>query len=249
MATFARLILVAVIGATLGANRASAGMPSFTLADVPRAVRTVGQTGLTDLARQRLEVVSFFLLGLLVCAGVVRWVWNGLRNDFAVLPRLSYARALGFIVVWGLLFVLVLTMISGARELMTPGAWEKKGLTNRLVQPPLPPIEAEITARYEAIRRLEEWLVDYAQRHQGACPAPEHAGDVPERLWRVPARAGGRYVYVGGRMGDSEHPSLPAPLAYEPESVGPDRLVLMTTGMIQWMPAAEIERLLSSRKP
>ncbi len=32
-------------------------------------------------------------------------------------------------IIWGLLFVLVLTMISGARELMTPGAWEKEGFT------------------------------------------------------------------------------------------------------------------------
>ena len=32
-------------------------------------------------------------------------------------------------VVWGSLFVLVLTMISGARELMTPGAWKKDGIT------------------------------------------------------------------------------------------------------------------------
>jgi hypothetical protein len=151
MATFARLFILSVLWATLWPNRACAGMPSFTLADVPRAIRTVAQTGLTDLARQRLEVISFFLLGLLICAAVIRWVWNGLRKDFAVLPRLSYARALGIIVLCGLLFVLVLTMISGARELMTPGAWEKKGLTYRLVQPPIPPVEAEITARYEAI--------------------------------------------------------------------------------------------------
>jgi hypothetical protein len=32
------------------------------------------------------------------------------------------------------LFLLVLTMISGARELMTPGAWEKKGFTYQLVR-------------------------------------------------------------------------------------------------------------------
>jgi hypothetical protein len=241
MATFVRFILVALIWAMLWTDQASAGMPSVSLADVPRALRTVSQTGLTDLAHQRIEVISFFLLGLLVCAGVIRWVWNGLRKDFAVLPRLSYARALGFIVLWGLLFVLVLTMISGARELMTPGAWEKRGLTYRLVQPPPPPIEAEITARYEAIRQLGERLVDYAQRHEGAYPAPEQAGEIPERFWRVPSPPGGRYVYVGGRLG--------VPLAYEPESVGPDRLVLMLSGMIQWMPAPEVERLLSSRDP
>jgi hypothetical protein len=249
MATFIRLFFLSALWATLWPNVASAGMPSVTLADVPRAVRTVTQMGLTDLARQRLEVISFFLLGLLICTGVIRRVWNGLRNDFPVLPRLSYARALGIIVLWGLLFVLVLTMISGARELMTPGAWEKKGLTHRLVKPPPPPVEAEITARYEAINRLGERLRDDAHRHDGAYPAPEQAGEIPERLWTVPSPPGGRYVYVGGRLGTAEDPRLPSPLAYEPESAGPDRLVLMSNGMIQWMPATEVERLLSSREP
>jgi hypothetical protein len=195
--------------------------------------------GLTDLARQRLEVISFFVLGLMICAGVIRWVWNSLRKDFAVLPPLSYARALGIIVLWGLLFVVVLTMISGARELLTPGAWEKKGLTYRLVPPP-PPIEAEITARYEAISRLGQWLVEYAKAHQDTYPAPEQAGEIPEPLWRLPSPPGGRYVYVGGRG---------APLAYEPETVGPDRLVVMHGGGIQWMPATELARVLAAREP
>jgi hypothetical protein len=59
-------------------------------------------------------------------------VWNGLRRDFAWLPYLSYFKACCVVVLWGLLFVVVLTMISGARELMTPGAWEKNGLTYKL---------------------------------------------------------------------------------------------------------------------
>src|SRR4051812_35934367 len=190
MRTLTRSTLVSLALVLVMPGVAAAGMPSVTLADVSREVNKVTHTGLTDLARQRLEVISFFLLGLLACAGVIRWVWNGLRKDFVVLPRLSYARALGIIVLWGLLFVLILTMISGARELMTPGAWEKKGLTYRLVQPPPPPVEAEITARYEAIRRLGERLLDYAKGHQGAYPAPEQAGVIPERLWAVPSPAG-----------------------------------------------------------
>lgn len=39
---------------------------------------------------------------------------------------------MGLVVLWGLLFIVVLAMISGARELMTPGAWEKQGATYRL---------------------------------------------------------------------------------------------------------------------
>jgi len=111
-------LVVAACACLLLAPRAAlAGMPSLTL---------------TDVASLRLEVISFFLMGLLVSAGVVMAVWNGLRRDFAWLPRLSYAKACGVVVLWGLLFVVVLTMISGARELMTPGAWEKNGLTYKL---------------------------------------------------------------------------------------------------------------------
>jgi hypothetical protein len=251
MATLTRSILVTLILMLAWPQPASAGMPSVTPADVTHAVRTVTKTGLNDIARQRLEVISFFLLGLLACAGVIRWLWNGLRKDFPILPRLSYARALGMLVLWGLLFVLVLTMISGARELMTPGAWEKKGLTYRLVppSPQPPPVQAEITARVEAIRRLGERLVAFAKSHNGAFPTTRQAGEIDEPLWQVPSPLGGRYVYVGGRISDWEAGRWPSPLAYEPEAVGPDRLVLMTDGNVQWMPASEIERALSSGEP
>src|SRR5262245_43624975 len=98
-----------------------AGMPSVTL---------------TDAARLRVQNISFFLACVLVCAAIIRFLWNYLRKDFTFLPRLSYGKALGLVTLWGLLFVLVLTMISGARELMTPGAWEKQGATYRLKGPP-----------------------------------------------------------------------------------------------------------------
>ena len=112
-------ILPAIFVATLSAE-ARAGMPSATLADVRR------ELSLANLPRMRLETISFFLLGLIVCSLVIRMIWNGLREDFPSLPRLSVAKAFGLVTIWGSLFVLVLTMISGARELMTPGAWRKK---------------------------------------------------------------------------------------------------------------------------
>jgi hypothetical protein len=94
-----------------------AGMPTFTL---------------TDLARMRIDAISFFLLVLLLSAWGVQRLWNALAKDFVRLPTMSYKRALGVITLWGFLFVLVLTMISGARELLTPGAWEKNGATYKL---------------------------------------------------------------------------------------------------------------------
>src|SRR4051794_23409271 len=99
---------------------AHAGMPTVTL---------------TEIAQLRLEAMSFFLAGFLVSAGLFQLLWNYLRRDFTFLPRLSYGKAVGLVALWGLLFVLVLTMISGARELMTPGAWKKNGVTSRLTQP------------------------------------------------------------------------------------------------------------------
>src|SRR5262245_5092330 len=96
------VVLPALAVAVWHAPRAHAGMPSWTL---------------TDVARMRVESISFFLAGFLVSSLLIKFLWNGLRRDFPVLPRLSYPRALGLVGLWGLLFVLVLTMISGAREL------------------------------------------------------------------------------------------------------------------------------------
>ena len=117
MSLLARAWLIATVLVCLVPELAWAGMPSVTLSDV---------------ARMRVQTISFFLMGLLGSAALVQLLWNFLRRDFTSLPRLNYWRALAVVVLWGLLFVVVLTMISGARELMTPGAWEKQGLTYKL---------------------------------------------------------------------------------------------------------------------
>ena len=104
----------------------TAALPQIALAGMPAPYT------LTEVARLRVETISFFLVVLLASAALVGWVWNGLRAGFPRLPRLNYWRALGVVALWGLLFSVVLAMISGARELMTPGAWEKQGATYRL---------------------------------------------------------------------------------------------------------------------
>ncbi|MDB5352751.1 MAG: hypothetical protein JWN86_3998 [Planctomycetota bacterium] len=229
-------LLVAII-TILASSSSQAGMPAYTLADVPR-VRT-----LSDLARMRLDVISFFLLALLVLAAIIQAIWNGLKKDFSRLPRLSYARSLGLVALWGLLFLLVLTMISGARELMTPGAWEKVGATYRLAPDP-PPIETEISARFEAIQRLQVAL--WNGRSAGMYPARE---SLDGSLWIVPQHALAQYIYLGGANypDDEEHhaaaPLPPALLAVEPDVVGRDRLALFRSGRIGWISGEEIERL------
>jgi len=82
---------------------------------------------LREVSRLRLQSLSFFLVVLLLSALFIKLLWNGLRKDFTRLPRLSYPKALGVIALWGLLFVLVLAMISGARELLTPAAHHRRG--------------------------------------------------------------------------------------------------------------------------
>lgn len=110
------LILLAVVA--MLPRVALAGMPSVEL---------------TRIAELRFQTLSFFLMILLGSAGLIELIWNrALRPTLPRLPRLEYWRALGLVVLWGLLFIIVLTMISGARELMTPGAWEHVGATYRL---------------------------------------------------------------------------------------------------------------------
>lgn len=112
ISAFAVVVLILLMAAP-----AHAGMPMVTL---------------TDVAKARLSSISFFLVLLLVCALLVKSLWNFLARDFSKLPRMTYPKALAAVTLWGLVFVIVLTMISGARELLTPGAWEKQGATYRL---------------------------------------------------------------------------------------------------------------------
>jgi hypothetical protein len=83
--------------------------------------------------------ISFFLVVLLASAMAVRWLWNGLAREFPRLPRLPYGKALAVVLLWGLLFLVVLTMIATARDLMMPGMWEKKWLLYRTAGLPQAP--------------------------------------------------------------------------------------------------------------
>ena len=105
-------------------------MPTFEVTDYVRTFR------LTELGEMRMQVISFFLVVLLVCPLAVRWLWNSLARDFPRLPRITYGKSLGLVASWGLLFLVVLTMIAATREVMTPGSWQKKGLLYEVANPP-----------------------------------------------------------------------------------------------------------------
>ncbi len=208
-----------------------AGMPSIRL---------------TDVGEMRIQTISFFLMGLLLSALFVQILWNRLRRDFVSLPRLSYGKALGVVVLWGLLFVLVLTMISGARELMTPGAWEKQGATYRLATPSTAPRETEMDReRQQKMERLRTALWEYAQAHGGRFPPSDTVPEIAGDLWQVPGLPRLRYLYVPGLAADQGA----AVVAYEPGVYGDRRLVLLANGAIKPMTLDDILQALPPEKP
>jgi hypothetical protein len=88
----------------------------------------------------RVQAISFFLLVLLLSPLAACWLWNSLGRDFPRLPRISYAKSLVLVAIWGLLSLVVLTMIATTREMMTPGSWRKQGLLYRAAgSPPAAP--------------------------------------------------------------------------------------------------------------
>ncbi len=86
----------------------------------------------TDIGGMRLNAISFFLVVILLVAWGIKGFWIVLRRDFPKLPRISYKGSLAMVLLLGLLFNIVLLMISGTRELMTPDAWERDGVSYRL---------------------------------------------------------------------------------------------------------------------
>ena len=213
------LVVVAVDPAA-----ASAGMPSVRL---------------TDAATLRFETLSFFLLLFAVSSLVVWRVWNALRTDFPRLPWLSYPKAVGVVGLWGLLFLLVLTMISGARELMTPGAWKKDGLTYTLADdkrsdaPPEPERRAKLLL-------LSAALAGYAAAHDGKYPDDTEAS-ISFAVWKSAHASGLRFRYVPGRTSAD----VGKVLAYEPQVFGDAQWVLFVGGDVRALEWAKLAPLLS----
>ncbi len=233
--TFHRLKLATTIAIlSVVASAARAGMPSPLPSedDVVRVMR------LNESVEQRLQAISFFIVGLLVCAAVVRLLWNYLARDWSVLPRLSYGKALAAVVLWGLLFFLVLTMISGARELMTPGAWKKDGITYRLADEANSADPSPIVLRRQQLEQLRQALWHFAATHDGRFPTDKEQAVIPADLWIVPETGGQRFRYLAGQSVKQDA----KPLVVAPELERGRCMVLRTDGTIADMPASEFAR-------
>lgn len=90
---------------------------------------------LNDVYRLRMQDISFFLLLLFASSWLFKLLWNHIAKDFKLLPRLKFFQAFCLSVLLGLAMLLVLTMISGIREVLTPGAWRRQGSAYRLNDP------------------------------------------------------------------------------------------------------------------
>ncbi|HYE04238.1 MAG TPA: hypothetical protein VEL07_01845 [Planctomycetota bacterium] len=182
---------------------------------------------LDELAEARFQTISFFLVVLLICATIVRWLWNSLAQDLPKLPRLNYRRALAMTALWGLAAMVVLTMISGARELMTPGAWERRGATHALID--------SVDPRRQRIEAWRDALWAWSDAHGGAFPPHELAAELPPEASRTLHASGAGFVYVGGRARDSD-----AILSYEPGVYAGKRWTIFADGRIEQLPIAQI---------
>lgn len=207
-------------------------LASLLLVGQPRPAHAGMPTiDLTDVAKLRVDAISFFvLLGLLSALGV-KLIWNSFQKDFPNLPRLTYGKALGLTTLWGLLFLIVLTMISGARELMTPGAWVKQGYTYKLdtaSSPPSPETEAAQLRqeRETRLNQLARALLAHAASHAGKYP--EKPEEIPADLWRTDDSSNARYEYTPG-LTTSDKEKI---LVYEPAIYGDKRFILQADGQI-----------------
>jgi hypothetical protein len=199
---------------------------------------------LSDIGKLRWNSISFFLVIFLTSAAGVRWIWNRLALDFPQLPKITYKTAFSATFLWGLLFLLILTMISGARELLTPGAWKKSGVTYSLNDPQTSPspslMQHERQWHLEVLRSL---LWTHAATHDGRFPDSIEASGIAPGLWRQPGSTNVNYGYHGGlKLGD---PSRSLVFEYQiyDEAIP---LVLSTDGSIKPIPIATEEIVPSS---
>jgi hypothetical protein len=211
------------------ATPAQAGMPKapLTAEDLERYI----YLSLTDPTRERLQAISFFVAGALVCSFGFQLVWNTLRGEIPRLPRLGFGRAVCAVTILGLAAMVVLIMISGARELLTPGAWVQNGATYRLAKevetktgqraPSTVHIDAaEATKAFEQVRRarlehIYEALSRYAHEHEGHFPASKKNLNLPKDDW-MPTGGTLEYRYRPGlSMDDAAEILVREPLAYD----------------------------------
>lgn len=204
---------------------AHAGMPSVVL---------------TDIAKQRLSTISFFLFIYLLASYGIFYLWNWVQTDFPQIPKLTLKKSMGLVLIWGLAFHLLLVIIAGTRELMTPKAWEKAGIVHQLA-PDRFQQNMEMRQRNLAILKQQVWQL--AEKNQGEFPSKKELLAIsPHILLEATGKL--NYNYIEGLTVRSPL----QPLAYEPDSYGAERMVLLTNGNIELLSLNAIQELLMENR-
>lgn len=211
---------------------------------------------LTDLAIFRISSISFFLVVILVCSLCVQKIWKRFAHDIQGMPVLSYSRACRLSLTCGLLFVAVFTMISGAREHMTPEAWQKQGLMfqrqsdnsvlpdKNALRSPDPQSQTERMAeRRLKLAELRHLLERYSDQHNGNYPESREASGFPPESWELPDVSRLQYVYNCCENSPMSDPDQP--LAIEPDFFPGDPCILTAGGDIVTMSRTRILSYLS----
>ncbi|WP_417387959.1 hypothetical protein [Gimesia sp.] len=231
-----RIILICTLILCSCSSVAEAGMPSASI-------------DLSEIAQLRLQSISFFLLLFLLSAWGLKKLWNMLARDFPKLPVITFKAALAGTFLWGLMFLFVLTMISGARELLTPGAWEKDGRTYRLTdseseQETQAAKETLLKERRSKLAELRTALFMHVATHDGNYPAKMEDASFADEFWIQPGDLNARYGYVPGEKKSDKV----RPLAFEQAIYGDDQqLILFTDGAIKQISPAEARETLSGK--
>ena len=184
---------------------------------------------LTDVAKMRIESLSFFIAAYLLMALFVKWLWNYLAKSFEKLPTLNYRRALALALISGLFLYVVLTMISGARELLTPGAWQKKGYGYKLEEP-----AASGPDRSAQAIQLRDSLWEFAKQNDGRFPSSLFIDEI------TLTGAQNHFAFIP-TSGPSDEKNL---LAYEINTSAKTRTVILTDGSIETWETSKVKETL-----
>ena len=127
-------------------------------------------------------------------------------------------------------------MIFGAKELMTPGAWQKDGFTYSLTEPDGTAVDRSCREDREAqLKALWGELSRYALQNEGRFPARRDAEVIPVENWSLPNLPTVQYHYLEGRNANED-----GILAFEPDAFEDGQLALMTSGEIWIAPYSEL---------
>lgn len=206
-----------------------AGMPSYSL---------------NAQLREQLQAISFFLVVILLSSLLVRGLGNYLLRAWENSTRINYRQSIAICLLWGLASIVVLTMISGARELMTPGAWKRQGWTHTLTnyserQPDPEPAGKEteenrlIQERERILELLKARLLVFAMQHGGRFPDSFEEADLSKEDWQLPEGMLGHYILVPGQT----FQSTPTPLVIEPEIDGRQHVLAVNGSTMSLSPS------------